>query len=64
MFECSDEEWDFLRSQKVTLKSDGRGQHRKYAPKAFSKQGVYMLATVLKSKRATDVMHITRWVYM
>ncbi|MDD5385891.1 MAG: ORF6N domain-containing protein [Sulfuricurvum sp.] len=55
MFECSEEEWNFLRSQNVTLKTDGRGTHRKYVPKVFSEQGVYMLATVLKSQRAADV---------
>lgn len=53
MFECSDEEWNFLRSQNVTLK--GRGEHRKYSPRVFSEQGVYMLATVLKSQQAADV---------
>lgn len=55
MFECSEEEWNSLRSQNVTLKTDGRGTHRKYVPKVFSEQGVYMLATVLKSQRAADV---------
>lgn len=55
MFECSDEEWNFLRSQNVTLKTDGRGTHRKYVPKVFTEQGVYMLATVLKSQQAADV---------
>lgn len=55
MFECSEEEWDSLRSQNVTLKKDGRGTHRKYVPKVFSEQGVYMLATVLRSQRAADV---------
>lgn len=55
MFECSEEEWNSLRSQNVTLKTDGRGTHRKYVPKVFTEQGVYMLATVLKSQRAADV---------
>lgn len=55
MFECTEEEWDSIRSQNVTLKAEGRGAHRKYAPKVFSEQGVYMLATVLKSQRAADV---------
>ena len=54
MFECSEAEWESLRSQNTTLKSDGRGQHRKYAPKAFAEQGVYMLATVLKSQEKWD----------
>jgi len=33
-------EQDFLRSKFSTLKK-GRGQHRKYPPKAFTEQGVY-----------------------
>ncbi len=38
-----------LRSQTVTLK---RGQHRKYAPYAFTEQGIAMLSSVLNSERA------------
>ncbi len=55
MFELTENEWNALRSKFSTLKSEGRGQHRKYRPKVFTEQGVYMLATVLKSKRATEV---------
>lgn len=55
MFECTQEEWEILRSQIATLNVLGHGQHRKYLPKAFSEQGVYMLATVLKSTKATEV---------
>ncbi len=55
MFTCNTEEWESLRSQNVTLNESGRGQHRKYAPKVFTEQGVYMLATVLKSEKATEV---------
>jgi len=36
----------------VTLK---RGQHSKYLPYAFTEQGVAMLSSVLKSKRAIEV---------
>ena len=43
-----------LRSQFVTLKR-GRGQHRKYQPFAFTEQGVAMLSSVLRSKRAAHV---------
>jgi hypothetical protein len=43
-----------LRSQIVTLKT-GRGQHRKYLPYAFTEQGVAMLSSVLRSKRAVMV---------
>lgn len=41
-----------LRSQTVTLK---RGQHRKYAPYAFTEQGIAMLSSVLTSERAVEV---------
>lgn len=41
-----------LRSQNATLK---RGQHIKYAPYAFTEQGVAMLSSVLRSERAVQV---------
>lgn len=44
---------DYLRSQNVTLKS-ARGQ-RKYLPFVFTEQGVAMLSSVLRSKRAVQV---------
>ena len=43
-----------LRSKISTLKTDGRGKHTKYVPKAFTEQGLYMLATILKSPQATQ----------
>ena len=53
----TDNEWDFLRSQFATLeiKNTGRGEYRKYLPRVFTEQGVYMLATILKSKVATQI---------
>lgn len=39
------------RSKISTLK---RGENLKYAPKAFSERGLYMLATILKSPKATE----------
>jgi Mg2+ and Co2+ transporter CorA len=54
-FELNDNEEESLRSKISTLKKSGRGQHRKYNTKVFSEQGVYMLATILKSKTAADV---------
>lgn len=53
-FELSQEEQDSLRSKFSTLKK-GRGRHSKYPPKAFTEQGVYMLATILKSPVASQV---------
>jgi len=54
MFRLTSEEEESLRSQTVTLKS-GRGQHRKYAPYAFTEHGAIMAATVLNSSRAVEM---------
>ncbi len=43
-----------LRSKISSLKTTGRGEHTKYAPKAFTEKGLYMLATILKGERATQ----------
>lgn len=43
----------FLRSQFVA--ASGKGRHRKYLPYAFTEQGVAMLSSVLKSKKAIEV---------
>ena len=60
MFQLSHQEVTVLRSQFATLK-DGRGQHRKYLPYAFTEQGVAMLSSVLSSDRAIEVnIHIMR----
>jgi hypothetical protein len=53
MFELSSTEWTALRSQIVTSKL-GRGG-RRYAPYAFTEQGVAMLSSVLNSDRAIAV---------
>lgn len=52
MFQLSKKEFDILRSQSVT--SSGWGG-RRYPPYAFTEQGVAMLSSVLKSKRAVQV---------
>jgi len=54
MFQLTAEETAFLRSQFVTLET-GRGRHRKFRPYAFTEQGVAMLSSVLRSKRAVRV---------
>ncbi len=51
VFEIVDEEYEILRSQFATSSWGGK----RYAPKVFTEQGVYMLATILKSKVATEV---------
>ena len=43
-----------LRSKNSILDKQGRGQHKKYAPKALTEKGLYMLATILKSPLATQ----------
>lgn len=48
------DEANSLRSKFSTLKNSGRGEHFKYSPKAFSERGLYMLATILKSPKATE----------
>lgn len=58
MFRLTWEEVAALRSQSVTL-DDGtpskRGRHAKYPPYAFTQEGVSMLSSVLRSKRAALV---------
>ena len=60
MFRLTHPEAGFLRSQFVILdgrtgKLEGRGRHSKYLPYAFTEQGVAMLSSVLRSKRAIEV---------
>jgi len=51
IFQLTQEEFEFLRSQFVTSK--GRGG-RRYAPYAFTEHGVIMAANVLNSERAVQ----------
>lgn len=51
LFELSDEEFDLLRSKFSTANF----AKTRVRPKAFTEQGIYMLATILKSKVATEV---------
>ncbi|MFL6228759.1 MAG: ORF6N domain-containing protein [Pyrinomonadaceae bacterium] len=55
MFQLTNEEMESLRCQIGTLKPTGRGRHRKYLPYAFTEQGVAMLSSVLRSRRAVEV---------
>jgi len=54
MFVLSTDEYTILRSQFVTSSSSGWGGSR-YAPMAFTEQGVAMLSSVLNSERAIEV---------
>ena len=51
MFELSNEEMEGLRSQIVTSNKGGN----RYAPFAFTEQGVAMLSSVLKNSKAVEV---------
>lgn len=53
MFVLNKRELDFWRSQFVTSKEDRQGL--RYAPMAFTEQGVAMLSSVLNSTRAVQV---------
>ncbi|KYJ87558.1 ORF6N domain-containing protein [Sulfurovum riftiae] len=53
MFQMTKQEFENWRSQFVTSNADKMGLRR--APYVFTEQGVYMLATVLKSDVAIDV---------
>ena len=53
MMQLSNTEWEGLRSQIVTSKSQRGG--RRYRPFAFTEQGVAMLSSVLNSDRAITV---------
>ncbi len=55
MFELTEIELTSLRSQIVTLKNNGRGQHSKYLPFAFTEQGIAMLSSVLNSEKAIEI---------
>ena len=62
VFELTREESDALRSKISTIEVsavtiepvNGKGRHSKYNFKAFTRKGLYMLATCLKSDRAAD----------
>lgn len=54
MFELTKEEYDALRCNFFTLKN-GRGQHSKYLPYAFTQEGIAMLSGLLRSPIAIQV---------
>lgn len=67
MFQLTQEEYEGLRSQFVTLENGnplrlqnetikmGRGQHSKYLPYVFTEQGIAMLSGVLNSDKAINM---------
>jgi hypothetical protein len=72
MFQLTKEEADSLRFQTGILKTggrsagikQGRGQHRKYLPYVFTEQGVAMLSSVLRSKRAIQANIVIMRVFV
>ena len=50
IIELNKEEWDNLKSKFSTSSWGGKRK----IPKAFTEKGLYMLATILKSKKATE----------
>ena len=54
-FRLTEDEFEVLRCQFVTLNKNGRGQHRKYLPYVFTEQGIAMLSALLKSDVAVRV---------
>ena len=55
MFQLTDEEFSVLRSQFATSNTAATRGGRRYAPYAFTEQGVAMLSSVLRSHRAVAV---------
>lgn len=53
IIQLTQEESQVLRSKFSTLEP-GKGHYSKYAMRAFSEKGLYMLATILKSPKATE----------
>jgi hypothetical protein len=60
MFQLTETEYQFLRSQFVTLNEeenkDQRGKHSKYLPYAFTEQGIAMLSGLLNSDIAEELL--------
>ena len=54
MFQLSWDETSALRSQIVILENTPSSSHARYRPYAFTEQGVAMLSSVLKSRRAVQ----------
>ena len=54
-FQLTDEEYKNLRSNILTSSIYNSYGGRRYLPKVFTEQGVYMLATILKGKKASQM---------
>jgi hypothetical protein len=54
MFNLSQADWDFLRTQ-IVNSDKGKGKHRKYPPKVFTEFGAIMLSSILRSPIAVQM---------
>ena len=55
LFELTEKEYESLRCNFFTLNKNGRGQHSKYLPFAFTQEGIAMLSGLLRSSVAIQV---------
>jgi phage regulator Rha-like protein len=55
MFELTQDEYRFLRSQFASLEGFGKGKYSKYLPFAFTEHGVTALANILNSDKAIEM---------
>ena len=63
MFELTKQEYDSLRCNFFTIKN-GRGQHSKYLPYAFTQEGIAMLSGLLRTPIAIQVnINIMRVIF-
>lgn len=50
-----DEEMNERLTSQIAILKNGRGQHRKFLPYAFTRNGIGMLSSVLRSETAVEV---------
>ena len=53
-FKLEEEEYKSLRCQNVTLKS-GQGEHKKYMPYVFTKEGIQVLGNILRKENVREI---------
>ncbi len=63
MFQLSTEEFENWRSQ-IATSNPGAKMGLRYAPNAFTEQGVAMLSSVLRSKRAVEINIVIMRVFV
>lgn len=53
-FKLEEDEYKNLRCQNVTLKN-GQGEHKKYMPYVFTKEGIQILSNILKKENVIEI---------